>query len=138
MKGFTMQPRIFIIDDDKELCEEITEILSGEGYSVNAAYDGLKGKKIIENGNYDLLILDIKLPGLNGFEVLKSIRGKNIKIKIIIISGRPKNTSLMDENKIQKKIYIDEETTLKLADAVISKPFDIKIMLEKVRELLKL
>jgi len=56
-----MPAKIFIIDDDKELCEEITEILSGEGYLINAEYDGLKGKEAVEKGGYDLLLLDLKI-----------------------------------------------------------------------------
>ena len=84
-----MPAKILIIDDDKELCDGLIEVLSGEGYLVNAEYDGLKGKEAVEKGGYDLLLLDLKLPGLNGLDILKKIKEKNIRIKIIIVSGRP-------------------------------------------------
>lgn len=126
-----MPARIFIMDDDKELSEELVEILNHEGYFVKAEHDGLKGMELIEKGGYDLILLDLKLPGLSGFDILKKIREKNINIKIIIISGRPKNSSLFNKSKTN-----EEEDLLRFANEIISKPFNIKAMLNKIRELL--
>ena len=131
-----MPAKILIIDDDKELCEEIIEILGGEGYLIKAEYDGLNGKEAVEKDGYDLLLLDLKLPGLSGFDVLKRIRAKNIRIKIIVVSGRPKNDGLFRENTVFKDSDKEEEDTLKLADGIISKPFEVKTMLNKIKELL--
>jgi DNA-binding response OmpR family regulator len=128
-----MPAKILIIDDDKELCEGLIEVLSGEGYLVNAAYDGLKGKEAVEKGGYDLLLLDLKLPGLSGFDIFKSIREQNIRIKVIIVSGRPQEKILFRENAVKNN---GEEDILKLADGIINKPFDVKIMLNKIKELL--
>ncbi len=69
-----MAKKILIIDDDKELCEEMAEILKGEGYDVSTAFDGLAGKKLIEENHYNLLLLDVKLPDINGLDILKSMR----------------------------------------------------------------
>ncbi|MDD5773519.1 MAG: response regulator [bacterium] len=131
-----MPAKIFIIDDDKELCEEVIEIMRDEGYLISAEYDGLKGKEAVEKGGYDLLLLDLKLPGLSGFDVLKQIREKNIRIKVIIVSGRPQYNGLFNENAVCKNKDKEEEEILKLADGIISKPFEIKIMLNKIKELL--
>jgi DNA-binding response OmpR family regulator len=131
-----MPAKILIIDDDKELCEGLIEVLSGEGYLVNAEYDGLKGKAAVEKDGYDLLLLDIKLSGLNGFDILKGIREKNIRIKVIIVSGRPQKNSLFRENVVCKGKDMEEENILKLADGIICKPFEIKKMLNKIKELL--
>lgn len=131
-----MPAKILIIDDDKELCEEIKEILSGEGYFINAEYDGLKGKEAVEKYGYDLLLLDLKLPGLSGYDILKNIRKENIRIKVIIVSGRPNNDGLLRSNIVYKDIDREEEDILKLADGIINKPFEVIVMLNKIKELL--
>lgn len=119
-----MPNKILIIDDDEEMCKEMSEILSDEGYSVNMAFDGLAGQRIIETNNYDLLLLDLKMPGINGLEILKTIKAEKIKAKVIILTG-----SLAVINKEFSDI-------LKLADGVISKPFAVEVVLAKIRELL--
>lgn len=131
-----MPVKTLIIDDDKELCEEIVEILSSEGYLIKAEYDGLKGKNEVEKGGYDLLLLDLKLPGLSGFDILKNIREKNIRIKVIVVSGRPQDNSLIRENAFYPSKDKEEEDILKLADGIISKPFEVKTMLNKIKEIL--
>lgn len=120
-----MIKRILIIDDDKEMCEELREILKDEGYNVSAALDGLEVKSLIEKFNYDILLLDLKLPGISGFDILKNIKEKDMKLKVIIITGNPLKTLLKEEVE-----------TLKLADEIISKPFDIEVVLGKIKELL--
>ena len=62
-----MKKKILIVDDDEEICEEFSEILKGQHYLVETAFDGLKASAMIVKGEYDLVILDLKLPGLSGF-----------------------------------------------------------------------
>ena len=126
--------KILIIDDDQELCEEITENLQDEGYFVNTAFDGLEGKKLIEKYDYDILILDLKLPGINGFDIFKSVKDKHAKLKVLILTGRPliKQWSREETGVIEDK----EEDLLKLTDGFINKPFDVKAVLAKVKELI--
>ena len=114
--------------------EEITEILQDEGYFVNTAFDGLEGKKLIEKYDYDILILDLKLPGINGFDIFKSVKDKHAKLKVLILTGRPliKQWSREETGVIEDK----EEDLLKLTDGFINKPFDVKAVLAKVKELI--
>lgn len=126
-----MKKRILVLDDDEELCEEITEILIDEGYRVTTAFDGLKGKRLVEKYDYDILILDVKMPGLSGLDILESIKGQNKEVKVIILTGRPLSKELQERRICKDK----EEKILRLADGIINKPFDIEVLLNKIKEL---
>jgi DNA-binding response OmpR family regulator len=75
-------PRILVVDDDVELCELVAEYLTPEGFEVEAVYDGIRGIESALSGEYSLAILDVMLPGMQGFEVLRQIlltaRGEDV------------------------------------------------------------
>lgn len=119
-----MPRRILIVDDDSEFCAEIAEILRDEGYFVDIAADGLQGASRINAGSYDVVLLDFKMPGLDGVELLKKIKAKNKDSKVFLVSGRP----------FLEKIT-NELAPSQLADAVFSKPFDVGLLLSKIRAL---
>jgi two-component system nitrogen regulation response regulator NtrX len=79
--------KIIIIDDEKEICESIKMILDYEDYEVEYFTESITGLRRLEEDKYDALLLDIQMPGLNGFEVLKSLKEKEIPINVIIISA---------------------------------------------------
>ncbi|MBA7509858.1 Response regulator MprA [subsurface metagenome] len=126
-----MKKRILVLDDDEELCEEIAEILIDEGYHVTTAFDGLTGKRLVEKYNYDILILDVKMPGLSGLDILEGIKGQNKELKVIILTGRPLSKELQEGIICKDK----EENILRLAEGIVSKPFDIEVLLNKIKEL---
>lgn len=66
--------RILVIDDDVELCGLVEEYLTAEGFSLKATYDGERGLQAALTNEYALVVLDVMLPGINGFEVLRRIR----------------------------------------------------------------
>jgi DNA-binding NtrC family response regulator len=78
---------ILVIDDEREICESIKMILEYEDYLVDYTTDSYKGLQKIEYGNYDALLLDIQIPGKNGFEVLNWLHEKEIELKVIMISA---------------------------------------------------
>jgi DNA-binding response OmpR family regulator len=127
------QKRILIIDDDEELCEEVSEILRDESYHVSVANDGLKGYKMLEKNYFDLVLLDMKLPGLTGIEVLKLIKEQQIDLKVLIITGRPNQAKkvVQREGSYEDK----EEELISMADGIINKPFNIAKLLKKIDEL---
>jgi DNA-binding response OmpR family regulator len=129
-----MKKKILIVDDDEEICEEVSEILRNEHYLVETAYDGLKASPMILKGGYDLIILDLKLPGLNGFELLRILRNNKIPSRVLILTGRP----LLNKKALRELSgsNVEEEKILKLADGIINKPFDIKYLLNKIKELI--
>lgn len=78
---------ILVIDDEREICESIKMILEYEDYSVDYTTDSSKGMQKLDFGNYDVLLLDIQMPGKNGFEVLNWLKEKGSDIKVIMISA---------------------------------------------------
>jgi two-component system, OmpR family, response regulator CpxR len=78
---------ILIIDDDMELTDLLDQFLSAEGFSVDAVHDGQAGVKKALNGSYDAIVLDVMLPKMNGFEVLKGIR-EHIETPVLMLTAR--------------------------------------------------
>jgi two-component system response regulator (stage 0 sporulation protein F) len=113
---------VLIIDDDPELCEEIMDIFKDEGYDAVCTLDPYEGVSIIEKDAHDVILLDYKMPGLTGVDILKRIRNKNLQAKIFIVSGRPFVEKLIKEEGLSGMIV-----------AVIPKPIDLNDLLEKVR-----
>ena len=81
-----MSASILVIEDDSSIQELIVEFLSSQGYNVDFASDGLEGISKFKQGNYDLIILDIMMPNLDGYSVCKMIR-KNSTVPIIFLSA---------------------------------------------------
>ncbi|MBL0884419.1 MAG: response regulator transcription factor [Chitinophagaceae bacterium] len=116
--------KILIVEDEKKIATTLEKGLTENGYHVDLAFDGLIGKRLFESNNYDLLILDINLPGMNGYDLCKSIRNTNQHIPIIMLTAM--NTT---EDKIEG---LDTGT-----DDYIIKPFEFKELLVRIRALLK-
>ena len=114
--------RILIIDDDVELREEISEVLADEGYLVKGTSDPVEGVNFIDGHIFDIAILDYKLPGMTGVELLCRIKKKSPETRVFIVSGRPFVEKL-----------IKEENAYHLVSGVITKPFDCETLLNKIR-----
>lgn len=125
-----MKKKILIIDDDEEICEELVEILEDEGYAVKAVFNGIAGKKRLESEDYDILLLDIKIPGLSGFDILKGLKQKIKKITTIVLTGRPINEMITRYGNKPDK----EEELLECAKDVINKPFKVEHLLHIINE----
>ena len=79
--------KILVIDDEPMICKSCKEILEDEGYRVDLAYSGQEGlKKALENV-FDLAIVDMKMPDMNGMAVLKRMKGEKLKTPVIMITG---------------------------------------------------
>ena len=107
--GEKMNASILVIEDDSSIQELIVEFLSSQGYNVDFASDGLEGISKFKQGNYDLIILDIMMPNLDGYSVCKMIR-KNSTVPIIFLSA-------LNEEENQVKGFELE------CDDYITKPF---------------
>lgn len=116
--------KILIVEDEKKIATTLKKGLSENGYHVDLAFDGLIGKRLFDSNEYDLLILDVNLPGINGYELCKMIRNTNQHIPIIMLTAM--NTT---EDKIEG---FDTGT-----DDYIIKPFEFKELLVRIRALLK-
>lgn len=80
--------RILLIEDDSSLSEALAAILENSDYQVEVASDGLEGLSCALNGNFDAIILDIMLPGMNGFEVLSEIRARGVATPVMLLTAR--------------------------------------------------
>ena len=81
--------RILVVDDDAAVQATVRLLLERAGHSVVTAGDGRKGLALCETGDFDLLFLDIFMPGMDGFETMRMVRQRRPLIPIIVISGRP-------------------------------------------------
>ena len=78
--------RILVVDDDVELCELVEQYLQSQGFQIDAVHDGSAGIERALSGVYSLVILDVMLPGIRGFEVLRQIRAKSA-IPVIMLTA---------------------------------------------------
>ena len=117
-----MSKKILIVDDDAELAEEIAEILLGQGYSVEKTSDSAQGERLIKENIYDIYLLDYKMSGLSGVELLKKVKEKNSKSIVFIISGRPFIEKILKEEDVDN-----------LVAGIIKKPFDPEVLLQKIK-----
>jgi len=78
---------ILLIDDDVELCELMVRFLSSEGFDVESAHDGISGLETIQSGDFDLVVLDVMMPGKNGMDVLRELR-QNSNLPVIMLTAR--------------------------------------------------
>jgi DNA-binding response OmpR family regulator len=114
--------KILIIDDDTELCNELADSLKQDGFSVRIASNGILGLKLLEKNHYDILLLDFKMSGLTGIEVLKNMKQKKTGIKIFFMTGKPFAEQILREADLAQMV-----------EGVIAKPFDIEMLLEKIK-----
>jgi two-component system, OmpR family, copper resistance phosphate regulon response regulator CusR len=115
---------ILIVEDEKKIADTIQLGLSEHGFDVEVAYDGDIGLKIFLSHSFDLVVLDLNLPGMNGFELCKVIRGKNEQIPVIMLTSM---------GRISDKVEGYDAG----ADDYIVKPFEFRELLLRIRALLK-
>ena len=83
-----MMERILAIDDDVALCELLSDYLVSEGFEVESAHDGETGLEMACGGTHDLIVLDVMLPGMNGFDVCRAIRRAGSTTPVIMLTAR--------------------------------------------------
>ncbi|NLM85664.1 MAG: response regulator transcription factor [Clostridiales bacterium] len=115
--------KILLVEDEPNIARFVELELSHEGYEVTKAEDGREGLKLAEEGRFDLVLLDIMLPGLNGLEVLRRLR-RTSQLPVIMLTARD--------------AVMDKVTGLDMgADDYITKPFSIEELLARIRTALR-
>lgn len=119
-----VQKRILIVDDDDEIRELLEFDIASSGYFVDTAKDGLEGLNKALNNAYDLILLDVMMPKMNGFDVCKNIRQAKLAVPVLMLTA---------------KGTIDDKTSGFDcgADDYLVKPFDIQEVLLRIRVLLR-
>lgn len=116
--------KILIIEDEESILMALEDDLKIEGYEVSSAQDGLQGFSMAQEQGYDLIILDIMLPKMNGFDVCKQLRQKGMMTPILILTAKSQE--------------IDKVLGLELgADDYVTKPFSSRELLARVKAILR-
>lgn len=116
-------PKLLIVDDDVELCELVAEYLAPEGFEVEVVHDGAKGAELAPSGDYDIVILDVMLPGMNGLDALRAIRSR-ASVPVLMLTARGTD--------------VDRIVGLEIgADDYLAKPFNPRELLARVRAVLR-
>lgn len=119
-----MTQKILLVEDEPGLVLALTDLLLNEGYEVEAALNGEEGLRLAINGLFDLITLDVKLPGKNGFDVCRDLRQRGIQTPILMLTARGQ--------------VIDKVLGLKLgADDYLTKPYEPMELLARIEALLR-
>jgi DNA-binding response OmpR family regulator len=123
--------RVLLVDDEQDIVDTIKYSLELRGFVVDVAYDGLSALQKARKGKYSVMVLDVMLPGKNGYEVSRMLKddvaaGRIDPLKILLITARKLDSSVREE-------FV---STWSQADACLYKPFDLEGLLDQVNQLL--
>ncbi len=118
--------KILLVDDDKGIVEVIKNVLVGQNYEVITAYDGKEGLQKVENENPDLIVLDVRMPSMNGYEFIRTLREKRN------IAGK----SMLPVIVLTAKEKMEEVFKLEGAKGYLVKPVDPILLTKKIEECL--
>jgi len=115
---------ILVVEDDANIRRGVVDILESEGYAVTPAQHGAEGLKLFRQNKYDLVLLDLMMPEMSGYDLCREIRKRDVKIPVLILTAKSQE--------------IDKVVGLELgADDYITKPFGVKEMLARVAAALR-
>ena len=116
--------RVLLVEDEKKMASFIERGLKEEGYAVDVAYDGQQGWEYVSTNDYDMILLDVMLPSINGLELCSKIRQQGVVVPILMLTAR---------DSLEDKITgLDRG-----ADDYLTKPFQFDELLARIRALLR-
>ena len=116
--------RILVIEDEKRLAATLVDILENNGYSADSVHDGEEGLELAKSGIYDALILDVMLPGMNGYQILRALRSAHMAVPVLMLTAK---SELAD-----RVCGLDAG-----ADYYLTKPFEYEELLACLRTILR-
>ena len=119
----TQKSKILVVDDEEALRTVLSGELSSEGYDVKSAGDGDEAIEVLENEAFDLVLLDIKMPRVNGFDVLKHVKETRPKTKVVMLTGFADLKNAIESKKLG-------------AEDFVSKPYDLIDLLTTIERVL--
>ena len=124
--------RILVVEDEKSMRELLRILLEGEGYDVVSASDGLDGSSYIERDIFDLVITDIKMPGLDGFELLKKIKDISPETLVIMATAFGTSESAIEAMKLGAYDYINKPFNVDEIRLIVRKALEKKRLSEEI------
>src|ERR1044072_9158830 len=119
----TNSERLLVIDDDAELCKLVSRYLAQEGFQIDAVHSGTPGAEQALSGKYGLIVLDVMMPGVNGFDVLRRIRAQS-RVPVLMLTA--------------KGDALDRVVGLEMgADDYLPKPFNPQELAARIRAILR-
>ncbi|HTP81172.1 MAG TPA: response regulator [Bacteroidota bacterium] len=115
--------RILVVDDEEALRTVLSSELEGEGYQVASAADGREAITTLTSKEFDLILLDIKMPNVDGFEVLKFVKERHPRTKVVMLTGFADLKNAIESKKLG-------------AEDFVSKPYDLVDLLTTVERVL--
>lgn len=119
----TEKNKILVVDDEDALRTVLSSELASEGYEVRTAADGQEAIAELEKDSYELMLLDIKMPRMTGFEVLKYVKEKHPKTKVVMLTGFADLKNALESKKLG-------------AEDFVSKPYDLVDLLTTIERVL--
>ncbi len=116
--------RLLLVEDEKRMAQALVQILKSEHYQVDYCADGISGMEAVESGIYDIIILDVMLPGKNGFEIVKEARREGIHTPVLMLTAK--------DGLDDKVAGLDNG-----ADDYLTKPFMARELLARLRALVR-
>ena len=112
--------RILIVEDEPRMAELLRQGLTEEGHRITVATDGRDGLRIAESGAFDLIVLDVMLPGVNGFQIVRHLRGQRDQTPILMLTARDATKDIVEGLNLG-------------ADDYLTKPFSFEVLAARVR-----
>jgi DNA-binding response OmpR family regulator len=116
--------KVLVVEDNANLAFGLTRSLESEGYEVEAAEDGLRGFEMARAGNPDLVVLDLMLPGMDGYTILKKLRAEGKNVPVLILTARGEEADKVFGFRLG-------------ADDYVTKPFSLSELLARVQAILR-
>ena len=116
--------KVLVVEDNANLAFGLTRSLESEGYDVEAAEDGIRGLEMARSGNPDLVVLDLMLPGMDGYSILKKLRSEGKDVPVLILTARGEEADKVFGFRLG-------------ADDYVTKPFSLSELLARVQAILR-
>jgi DNA-binding response OmpR family regulator len=116
--------RLLVVDDEQRLAQALQRGLAAEGFVVDVAHDGRTGLELATAGSYDAVVLDLMLPGLSGYEVVRRLRGARVWTPVIMLTAK--------DGEHDEADALDEG-----ADDYLTKPFSFVVLVARIRALVR-
>lgn len=116
--------RILVVEDERRIAQAIKEGLEQESYAVDVAFDGLEGYSTAVNDGYDVILLDVMLPEMNGYEIVRKLRDEGNHTPVLMLTAKDQNKDIVQG--------LDSG-----ADDYLQKPFSFEVLLARIRALLR-